>query len=329
MRMVTMVEFAFARSRVPVMLRPMIGGLAVGAMAIISPEILASGEAALHIQVGTGVSLMVLLVLVMKICAAAACLGSGFRGGLFSAALFMGAMLGKLFAGAAAILIPFLPVDPVIAGVVGMAALAVGIVGGPFTMTFLTLESTGNLAISGLVLTAAIVCSLTVRNVFGYSFSTWRMHLRGETIRGAHDVGILRALTVDRMMRAAPDTFPLHCTIADLRAAFRADLGPVAFLRDASGHYAGVVPLFRAFDPALDPTQPAETLVEAVDAALTPAMTVQEVVPLFRANRLSVMGVVDAGGSGNLIGILDEATALRLYAEALERVNQSLSGDDP
>ncbi len=46
--------------------------------------------------------------------------------------------------------------DPVVAAVVGMAALAVGIVGGPATMTFLVLEATSNLAITGLVLVAAI-----------------------------------------------------------------------------------------------------------------------------------------------------------------------------
>ena len=328
MRMVTMVESGFARSHVPVVLRPMLGGLAVGALAIISPEILASGEAALHIQVGTGVSLMVLVVLVMKICAAAVSLGSGFRGGLFSAALFMGAMMGKLFAGAAAILLPFLQVDPVVASVVGMAALAVGIVGGPFTMTFLTLESTGSLDITGLVLTAAIVCSLTVRNVFGYSFSTWRLHLRGETIRGAHDVGILRALTVGRVMQAAPLAFPADGRVAELRTALLADPLPVAILQDATGRYAGMVSLARLLAPDIDGAQAAATLAEAPDSPLSPEMPVQDALAVFRACRLPALAVVDPA-DGGIVGLLEEATALRHYSAALERVNQSLSGDEP
>ena len=36
------------------------------------------------------------------------------------------------------------------------------------------------------------------RESFGYSFATWRFHLRGETIRSAADVGWIRDLTVGR-----------------------------------------------------------------------------------------------------------------------------------
>ena len=34
-----------------------------------------------------------------------------------------------------------------------------------------------------MVLVAVIASSLTVRKTFGYSFATWRFHLRGESIR--------------------------------------------------------------------------------------------------------------------------------------------------
>ena len=61
-------------------------------------------------------------------------------------------------------------------------------------MTFLVLEATGDLAISSAVLVASAMASVLVRETFGYSFSTWRLHLRGETIRAPHDVGRLRSL---------------------------------------------------------------------------------------------------------------------------------------
>jgi chloride channel protein, CIC family len=37
------------------------------------------------------------------------------------------------------------------------------------------------------------------RELFGYSFSTWRVHLRGENICSEHDVGQVRNLTVGKM----------------------------------------------------------------------------------------------------------------------------------
>ena len=128
--------------------------------------------------------------------ASAISIGSGFRGGLFFGSLFMGALLGKLFAYSAPYIFAHATLTPVIYAVVGMSALAVSVIGGPMTMTFLALEITGDFPITVLVLAAVITASLTVRNLFGYSFATWRFHLRGESIRSAHDVGWIRNLTV-------------------------------------------------------------------------------------------------------------------------------------
>lgn len=326
MRLMTLVEQLFGKSGVPQPLRPMIGGLAVGALAILSPQVLASGEAAIHIQVGTGVTLAVAGVLVLKILAAACSLGSGFRGGLFSAALFMGSLLGKLFAGVVLLLVPSLGIDPVIAAVVGMAALAVGIVGGPITMTFLVLEATNDLAITGVVLSAAIICSLTVRLTFGYSFSTWRLHLRGESIRGAYDVGILRDLTVDRVMRRNPPTFPADGRIGDLHARFSGGTNRVVALEDGAGRYAGLIRLVASYGAA--PEMQAGTLALCRDRALVPDMNVQDAIRLFEGAGTPVLAVLDAA-SGKVIGLLDEADGLHAYAQALEAQRHGLTGGDP
>lgn len=323
MRLVTLVEKGFQLSRVPSPLRPMIGGLGVGALALYSPQIMSSGEGALHIQVGTGVTLSVLLVFLLKICASSLSLGSGFRGGLFLAALFLGSLMGKLFAGAAAL--AGLPVDPVVSAVVGMAALAVGIVGGPFTMTFLTLETTGDLAISGLVLTAAIACSLTVRETFGYSFSTWRLHLRGESIRGAHDVGWLRDLTVGRLMEPVRATFSADGTQAAFRAAF--PLGQIRHvtLLDGEGHYAGLVRVARVYSAGQD--GPIGAFAQHRNAVLHPDMNVTEAAAVFGNADTEMLAVVDPA-SGRALGQLHEVEALRRYAHEVEAARRDLSGGD-
>lgn len=325
MRTMTLVEQGFSRSGIPQPLRPVVGGLIVGALALVSPQVLASGESAIHIQVHSTVTLAVAGILVLKVLAAACSLGSGFRGGLFSAALFLGSLMGKLFAGALAVLAPTLHVEPVIAAVVGMAALAVGIVGGPMTMTFLVLEATSNLAITGLVLVAAIACSLTVRLAFGYSFSTWRMHLRGESIRGAQDVGVLRDLTVSSLMRANPPVFPADGTIGDLRARFAEGGSRVVVLSDAAGGYAGLVRMLMTLNAPPDAT--ASTLAICPDRVLRPDMNVQEALGLFDGAGTPVLAALDAAGA--IVGVLDEADALHAYAQALEAQRRSLAGEEP
>ncbi|WP_127089775.1 chloride channel protein [Aquabacter cavernae] len=326
MRLMTLIEQGFSRSGLPAPLRPVVGGLAVGGLALVSPQVLASGEAAIHIQVGSAITLSVAGILALKILAAACSLGSGFRGGLFSAALFLGSMMGKLFAGVMLILVPFVHIDPVVAAVVGMAALAVGIVGGPATMTFLVLEATGNLAIAGLVLVAAIACSLTVRLGFGYSFSTWRMHLRGESIRGAHDVGVLRELTVQRLMQAGPPVFPADGSVGDLRARFADGGARAVLLVDAAGAYAGLVRLLMTY--GADPAMPAAQLAICADRGLEGTMNVQDALRRFDGAGTPILAVVD-GKTRVPVGLLDEAEALHAYAQALEMQRRTLSGEDP
>ncbi len=195
MQFVTLVERAFTSLSIDAALRPAIGGCLVGLLALGTPQVLSSGHGAFELQLGMNYGLKVVAgVFLMKLSASAISLGSGFRGGLFFASLFLGVLLGKLFAAAMAILSPQTGIDPGVAAVIGMTSLAVGVVGGPLTMTFLALESTGDLTLTGVVLAASILSAMIVREGFGYSFSTWRLHLRGETIRSAHDIGWMRSL---------------------------------------------------------------------------------------------------------------------------------------
>ncbi len=75
-------------------------------------------------------------------------IGSGFRGGLFYASLFMGALLGSLFAGIVQIEAPWLQPSPYVFAAIGMSSMVVSVIGGPLTMLFLALETTRNFALT-------------------------------------------------------------------------------------------------------------------------------------------------------------------------------------
>lgn len=136
-------------------LRPALGGLLVGLMALVTPEVLSSGHGALHISGSmTTPAIALVTVLVLKTIASVVSLGSGFRGGLFFASLLMGATGGHLFALAANELMPSLAFDSSVYAVIGMSALSASVIGGPLTMTFIALEATSNLWLSTAVLIA-------------------------------------------------------------------------------------------------------------------------------------------------------------------------------
>ncbi len=199
MRLVAVTERVVTRLPGPQMLRPALGGLILGALAWDAPQTLSAGHGALHLDLAANLAIAALVFLVAtKAFASNVSLGFGFRGGLFFASLYLGSLLGRLYVEALGAAGLDTGIDPIAGALVGMGALAVAIIGGPLTMSFLVLETTGDFGLTAATLTASIIASVLVRELFGYSFSTWRLHLRGESIRSAHDVAGLRTLTAGR-----------------------------------------------------------------------------------------------------------------------------------
>lgn len=329
MQLVTGVERAFRFANIPAWARPVVGGALVGGLALMTPHVLSSGHGALHVDLAsTATWQMLLLLFGLKALASALSLGSGFRGGLFFASLYLGAMLGKAYA---LIIVAWgiLPaLSPLLASVVGMAALAVGIVGGPMTMAFLALETTGDLSITGAVLAASVVSAVVVRETFGYSFSTWRLHLRGETIRSAHDVGRMRSLTVSRMMRSDVRTVSATLTLDAFRAIFPLGSTQRAIAVDAGGGYAGVMVVADAYAAgAADGRADIAPLLRHRDAMLLPSMNVSEAAQLFDAAKAEELAVVDGLKTRRVIGLLTEQYLMRRYAEELDKSRRELMGE--
>ncbi|MBV9756136.1 MAG: chloride channel protein [Alphaproteobacteria bacterium] len=327
MRGVTLTEELFRKSRVPPWLRPAVGGLVVGSLALATPQVLSSGHGALHLGIDAPYTLGYVAMLVgLKSVASAVSIGSGFRGGLFFASLFLGAMLGKLFAAVLAAASAHLMLPEIVFAVVGMSGLATAIVGGPLTMSFLALESTGSLPLTIAVLVASVVSALTVRRTFGYSFATWRFHLRGEAIRSAVDIGWMRNLTVGRMMRRDIRTIRVDTTVAAFRRDFPLGATQRVVAVDAADRYAGIVLVPEAHAP--------DTAAERVggilhykDNMLLPNMTVKEAIAAFEAAESDALAVVDARDSRRVLGLLTEQHALRRYSEELDRRRRELSGE--
>ena len=326
MHAVALVERGTRRARLPDWLRPAVGGLLLIPVALVSPQVLSAGHGALHADLALGAPLAFIATIFLAKCAASiVSLGFGFRGGLFFASLFLGTLVGHLFAGGLAVVVGQQVLDPRNAALVGMAALAVAVVGGPMTMAMLVLEATHDFALTGAVLAAALVSSTIVRETFGYSFSTWRLHLRGETIKSARDVGWVRTLTAGRMMRRETKAMPAAATIVEFRR--RVPLGATSriVLVDADDRYAGIVQTPTAYAEGLDLASAVGLLGVNTDAALTPSMDIAEIMRRFDASGADELAVLDE--DRKVLGILSESFVRRRYAEELEKSQRELFGE--
>lgn len=328
MRLVGVVEKAFLALRVAAWSRPIIGGLIVGGLALVSPAVLSAGHGALEDAFAAPplpIAVAAALVL-LKTLASAVSLGSGFRGGLFFASLFLGALLGQIFYWLAWLLDPTLFPDPSVTMLVGMAGLAAAIVGGPLTMAFLALETSGSLPLTTAVLVAAVASSMLVRETFGYSFTTWRFHLRGETIRSAHDVGWMRNLTVGKMMRRDLKAVPASMSLKEFRRLYPlgAATRVVALRPDES--YAGLVEVADAYgEIASDDSLLVASLLRHKEIMLHPALGTRDAEALFEKHNADALVVVSDLSDRRVIGTLTEAHLLRRYSEELEKARADLA----
>jgi CIC family chloride channel protein len=257
-------------------------------------------------------------------------LGSGFRGGLFFASLFMGALMGKLYGGLFERFLPGFGLDPTAALLCGMGVLGVAVVGGPLTMSFLVLETTGDLSLTAAVLTACVATSLMVRETFGYSFSTWRLHLRGETIRSANDVGWIRTLTVGKLMRTDPKVVKGATTLADVRRRFPLGSTQTLVVVDEADRYLGVAPVSEAYAPLPDGALDGRTAADIAhhpETALLPEMNVKLAMSVFDRAEAETLAVVDTAEDRRVIGLLSEAHAARRYAEELDKHSRGITGE--
>jgi CIC family chloride channel protein len=327
MRGVGVFEMLLSRSRLWQPLRPALGGLGVGLLALLTPEVMSSGHGALHFSGIVSMPLtFMLMVFVLKAIASVVSLGTGFRGGLFFATLFLGAIGGRLFAIGVDMIWPGFNLDPNVYAIVGMSALSASVIGGPLTMSFIALESTGDLWLTTVVLAAVIVSSQITRELFGYSFATWRLHLRGETIRSAADVGWIRDLTVRRLMRADLVAVSADMPISEFRAKFPLGSKTQVVAEDEAGRYAGLVLVADAHAADIDTKKTVRSILHHQLVVLYPGMNIREAISAFDVAEAESLAVVEAG-ENRPIGILTEAHAMRRYAEESERRRREVVGD--
>ena len=324
MRTAAVIERAFRSRALPVWARPVVGGALLASLAALTPQTLGAGHGALALDLPRTMPAGRLAQLIgLKLSASLISLASGFRGGLFFASLFIGALVGKLYAIGVAAAAPEIGLDAAASAFAGMATFSTAIVGGPLTMAFLVLESSGDVGLAGPVLAGCVASHLTVKAIFGYSFSTWRLHLRGEDISGAQDVGWVRMLLVAELMDRQVQVLSHEATLAAFRTAYPPGGPAFVALIDAQGRYAGLVSTAQAHAEG-GANETVARFARTESTTLRCEQNIQQALEAFAETESEVLAVIDAGG--RVVGTLREAYAARRYAAALELASAGVLG---
>ncbi|MBW4472362.1 MAG: chloride channel protein [Stenomitos rutilans HA7619-LM2] len=191
--------------RLPSALRPAVGGLCVGMVALQFPQILGIGYETVEAMLRDAhFSLLLLLsLLITKLVMTAVSLGSGLVGGLFAPAMFLGASLGAVYGKAMAIVLPIAPgsiAAPPAYAMVGMAAVLAASARAPLTAILLLFELTRDYRII-LPLMAAVSLSVwLVDRLRPITHNTATVQSIGLTLQPDQDSEMLHLLPVFQAM---------------------------------------------------------------------------------------------------------------------------------
>ena len=156
----------FHRLRVPLWIKPAIGGLLVGLLGLWIEGAIGTGYGWVQISMTDELLKlplwMVLALPFAKIAATSFTVGSGGSGGIFGPGMVIGGMLGASFWRVGYGVLPHLPASPAPFVIVGMMALFGSIAHAPFAVMLMVAEMTGNLSLLAPAMIAIAVATLLV-----------------------------------------------------------------------------------------------------------------------------------------------------------------------
>ncbi|WP_085899996.1 chloride channel protein [Kiloniella majae] len=324
-------EDTFKKLNIPFWGKPMIGGLALGVMALVFPQVLGVGYEATDAALSELYPLWLLLALiVVKTIATAISLGSGFSGGVFSPSIFLGAMVGGAYGIIATSLFPELSSGTGAYTVIGMGAVAGAVLGAPVSTILMIFELTNDYALTIAVMIATSLSSVITQQVHGRSFFMWQLERRGVEIRGGREASLMRSITISHMVHCEVSTVDTSADLSHVREEIRKNRLGQVFVIDEDERLKGSITFIELAD-GLDLQEEKGVALTALDIARTKAVQLEEdsnIEQALQAHGASgevYIPVIDE--EGILKGVLHEHDVALAYKKAMEQARAEERGD--
>jgi CIC family chloride channel protein len=190
-------EFFDEKLKFPEYLKPVLGGIGIGIMALIFPQIMGVGydsiNAALH---GDMIWYAALGLVFVKILATSLTLGSGGSGGIFAPSLFMGAMLGAFFGYFVHSYFPEITAEPGAYALVAMGGLVAGTTRAPVTAIIIVFELTNDYNIILPLMVTVVISTILSSKLSRESIYTLKLVLRNIYIKEGTASNIMESIFV-------------------------------------------------------------------------------------------------------------------------------------
>jgi CIC family chloride channel protein len=235
----------FRRLPLPNWLKPALGGLGLGALAVVSPYVLGVGYESINLSLAGKFALAAAAFLLLtKYLATVLCLGSGMSGGIMGPSLFMGAMLGTILSLVANHFFPGLNLQPTDYALVGMGALVSGTTLGPITATVIIFELSNSHGIIVPAMVSCITSFLVVKSLYGYSTYETKLVKRGVKIFRGREVHVLQSMQVKDYMTKKMEVIHDDTPLPEILQRAEASTYPFFVVLDDKKELSGVLTLW-------------------------------------------------------------------------------------
>ena len=321
-------------------LRFLFGGLILGLLILIFPPLWGEGyTTVITIFQGGGKDLLnntmfvefknnpyaILLflaaILIFKVFAMAATLGSGGIGGIFAPTLFLGAIGGFFMV---KLLNTFyklgLPEDNF--ALAGMAGMMAAVMHAPLTGIFLTAEITSGYGMFVPLIITSTVAYLTIMRFEPHSVYTKRLAQSGELITHHKDKAVLRLMELKQLIETDFEVLLPSATLRDLVKAIsrsHRNLFPVV---DENGMMKGMVKLSEVktliFEPGLYDSVKVKDIMYMPEFFISPYDSMETVAEKIESSGRYNLAVID---EGKYLGFISRAVVFSKYRKTLQNVS--------
>lgn len=195
-------DFFDYRMKIPEDLKPALGGLILGIVALYFPQIMGTGYDTISSALYSNLTWYLALSLVfVKMFATSITLGSGGSGGIFSPSLFIGVSLGSFLGSILNIYFPEITATPGAYALVAMGGLLAGATRAPLTAIIMVFELTKDYNIILPLMITCVISNILSSKLSNESIYTLKLLRRNIGIKEGVEVNVMESIFVKEVVR--------------------------------------------------------------------------------------------------------------------------------
>jgi len=266
-----------------------------------------------------GVILFLVLIIFTKVFATTATNGGGGCGGIFAPSLYLGSIVGFVFAHSTEQLFPAIHLPNQNFALMGMAGVMAAVMHSPLTAVFLIAELTGGFDLFLPLMIVSLSAYITILFFERYSLYSIRLAQKGELLTHHKDKAVLTLLNLDAVIENDFTVVHPKMTLGDMVKCIATCKRNVFPVTDDENVLRGIVLLDDIrnimFRPELYDRFKVKKFMVSPPAKINISMPMEKIMRIFDDTRAWNLPVID--DEGKYLGFISKSKIFNAYREVL------------